>query len=118
LIEGLCQAGDVQLPKLKVIKHLLHFLEDNVDAMFPHDEYAKVVAHPQRNNSTAMPLRMNQQVVFPSHTDSKPTRMVIAAGTEGGWAEPEELDMFETLGFQQVPMGTRICEWFAPWWEC
>jgi RsmE family RNA methyltransferase len=106
LIEGLCQAGDVQLPKLKVVKHLPHFLEDNLEAMFPRDKYARVIAHPQRNNSTTIPLRMNQ-VVFPSHTDDKPARMVIAVGPEGGWSEPEELDMFETLGFQQVTMGTR-----------
>ncbi|KAL3923414.1 MAG: hypothetical protein SGILL_001669 [Bacillariaceae sp.] len=106
LIEGLCQAGDVTMPKLHVERNLRHFLEDDLDALFPKDEYTRVIAHPQRKDSETIPLRMHQ-VQFPTNDIKNKARMVIAVGPEGGWAEPEELDMFESLGFQQVTMGTR-----------
>jgi 16S rRNA (uracil1498-N3)-methyltransferase len=34
--------------------------------------------------------------------------MLLAVGPEGGWEEPEELDRFHLLGFQQVTLGPRI----------
>ena len=27
---------------------------------------------------------------------------------EGGWEEPNELDMFANMGFQEVTLGTRV----------
>ena len=35
-------------------------------------------------------------------------KIVLAVGPEGGWAEDYELDLFKSLGFQQVTLGTRI----------
>jgi RsmE family RNA methyltransferase len=103
LIEGLCQAGDCQLPKLHVIRNLRTFLADDLDRMFPRETYARVLAHPKRMNQTKEPLRMGQ-IVFPT---TSPARIVLAVGPEGGWEEPEELEVFQELGFQQVAMGTR-----------
>lgn len=103
MIEGLCQAGDVRLPKLTVIRNLRRFLDENLDDMFPSEEYARVIAHPKRANDTKDPLRMSQ-VQFPK---TAPPRMVVAVGPEGGWTEPDELDLFQKLGFQQCTLGTR-----------
>lgn len=105
LIEGLCQSGDVLLPQVHVVRNLRDFLGNNLDELFPKDEYARVVAHPQRRDSMEEPLRMGQ-VDFPSGSLS--AKMVIAVGPEGGWTEPEELDLFiQKYGFQQVTLGTR-----------
>lgn len=103
LIEGLCQAGDCQLPKLHVVRNLRTFLSDDLDKLFPLETYARVLAHPKRINQTKEPLRMSE-VQFPTRS---PARIVLAVGPEGGWEEPEELEVFQELGFQQVSMGTR-----------
>ena len=103
LIEGLCQAGDVCLPKVHVAKNLAMFLDEELDQCFPATEYARVLAHPQRLTDPSEPLRM-RDVVFPLQT---PPKMVVAVGPEGGWAEPEELDRFQSLGFQQITLGSR-----------
>lgn len=105
LIEGLCQAGDVRLPKVHVVRHLSNFLGAELDAAFPPDEYARVVAHPQRN-VTMKETRM-RDVPFTSSTGKR--RMVVAVGPEGGWDELEELDRFVNFhGFTQVTMGSRV----------
>ena len=104
LIEGLCQSGDVKIPKVTVAKRLKPFMEDDLDELFPSDEYARVIAHPQRVGQIEAPKRM-REVSFPS---DKTRRIVVAVGPEGGWEEPYELDMFESLGFQQITMGTRV----------
>ena len=104
LIEGLCQSGDVKIPKITVAKRLKPFMEDDLDELFPTDEYARVIAHPQRVGQTEAPKRM-REVNFPSN---QKRRIVVAVGPEGGWEEPYELDMFEGLGFQQITMGTRV----------
>ena len=103
LVEGLCQAGDVRLPKLHIVHNLRRFLETDLDRLFPLDTHARVIAHPQRANDTREPLRMGQ-VTFPSQL---PPRILVAVGPEGGWAEPEELNLFQDLGFQQISLGTR-----------
>lgn len=103
LIEGLCQAGDVRLPKLRVIRNLGRFLEEDLDTLFPSDEYARVIAHPRRSTDMKDPLRMGQ-IEFPT---TSPPRVVVAIGPEGGWEEPGELDLFQSLGFQQCTLGTR-----------
>lgn len=104
LIEGLCQAGDVRLPKVHVVRNLFNFLKDDLDQLFPFDKYARVIAHPQRNGATTE-TRI-RDVVFPS---THQRRMVVAVGPEGGWEEPEELDRF-TLehGFEKITMGSRV----------
>jgi 16S rRNA (uracil1498-N3)-methyltransferase len=102
LVEGLCQAGDVQLPKLRIVRHLNRFLEGELDSLFPAETHARVIAHPQRPNEPALPKM--RQIVFPS---GLPRRMVIAVGPEGGWEEPNELERFTTRRFQKVTMGER-----------
>lgn len=104
LIEGLCQAGDVRLPKLHISKNLKHFMDDDLERLFPLDEYARVLAHPQRSSDLTEPLRMGD-VSFPP--GSGPSRIVVAVGPEGGWEETEELPQFHELGFQQITLGTR-----------
>ncbi|CAJ1954363.1 unnamed protein product [Cylindrotheca closterium] len=103
MIEGLCQAGDVRLPKLKIIRNLRRFLDEDLEEVFPAAEYARVIAHPKRASDTKDPLRMGQ-VKFPVNS---PPRMVVAVGPEGGWTEPNELDLFQKHGFQQCTLGTR-----------
>ena len=105
LIEGLCQSGDVKIPKITVAKRLKPFMEDELDELFPTDEYARVIAHPQRVGQAEAPKRM-REISFPSSNQKR--RIVVAVGPEGGWEEPYELDMFEGLGFQQITMGTRV----------
>ena len=105
LIEGLCQAGDVRLPKLHVVKNLRHFLRsDEFEAMFPRESCARVLTHPKRHDDKEEPLRMSE-VKFPTNA---PPRIVVAVGPEGGWEEPGELDMFKNdCGFQQITLGSR-----------
>jgi RsmE family RNA methyltransferase len=102
LVEGLSQAGDVRLPQLTICKSLKHFLDDDLDRLFPVDDYARVVCHPQRA-SEALAKRM-RDVEFPLGKN----RILLAVGPEGGWEEPTELDRFREFGFQQVTLGTRI----------
>ena len=105
LIEGLCQAGDVRLPKLTVVKQLKPFLEDQLDILFP--QYTKIIAHPLRTNTeSSVPVRM-QDIDFSTTNTNKP-KLLIAIGPEGGWAEDYELDLFRNHGFQQITLGTRI----------
>jgi RsmE family RNA methyltransferase len=106
LIEGLCQAADVQIPTVTVVKRLKPFMEDDLENMFPKDKFARVIAHPQRKDGKTA-LRMNQ-ISFPDSEAGTDRRIVLAVGPEGGWAEPYELDMFQDHGFQQVTLGSRI----------
>jgi 16S rRNA (uracil1498-N3)-methyltransferase len=104
LVEGLCQAGDVRLPNLWIRKNVRDFLAQELDVLFPKDEFARVIAHPQRASDTSPAKRM-KDVVFPKLGDK---RLLLAVGPEGGWEEPGELDKFHELGFQQVTLGTRV----------
>jgi len=106
LIEGLCQAADVQIPTVTVVKRLKPFVEDDLEDMFPKNEWARVIAHPQRKDGIPA-LRMGQ-ISFPENVSGDQKKIVLAVGPEGGWAEPFELDMFRDHGFQQVTLGSRI----------
>jgi RsmE family RNA methyltransferase len=108
LIEGLCQAADVQIPSVRIVKQLKPFMEDELDELFPRDQWARVIAHPQRKNGKPA-LRMGE-ISFPSTTGIKDDerRILLAVGPEGGWSEPHELDLFQKCGFQQVTLGPRI----------
>jgi RsmE family RNA methyltransferase len=104
LVEGLCQAGDVKLPKVHVVRNLSNFLNNDLDKIFPAENYARVIAHPQRQ--TEEPPKRMREVSFPVGC---PPRMVIAVGPEGGWEEPEELERFvDEHDFQQITMGSRV----------
>lgn len=132
LIEGLCQAGDdVRVPDVSIVKDVRSLFAPTtttkkdgstnttsetsmLDELFPLATHARVIAHPQRSASEKKPVRMGD-IHFPSTTTMKTTtvekqqqkQLVVAIGPEGGWVEPEELDLFETFGFQQVTLGTR-----------
>lgn len=107
LIEGLCLAGDVRIPRVTVVRRLKMFLEDEIDRMFPRDKVARVIAHPQRAGDNVAPLRM-RDIQFPFSVEENPPRIVLAVGPEGGWAEDYELEMFRDCGFQQITLGTRV----------
>lgn len=104
LIEGLCQAGDVTLPKLHITRNLSRFLREDLDKMFPSTEWARVIAHPQRADADT--VRRIRDVTFPESASNR--RIVVAVGPEGGWEEPNELDRFKEHGFVQITMGSRI----------
>uniref|UniRef100_A0A8J9X396 16S rRNA (uracil(1498)-N(3))-methyltransferase n=1 Tax=Phaeodactylum tricornutum TaxID=2850 RepID=A0A8J9X396_PHATR len=104
LIEGLCQAGDVRLPQLHIVRNLRDFLTNEVDEIFPKNQYARAIAHPQRTSDPMGSLKKMKQVEFPV----KSSRLVVAVGPEGGWEEPDELDRFRDCGFQQITMGARV----------
>lgn len=112
LIEGLCQSGDVRIPKVTVVRHLKPFLDEKLDTMFPKDEWARAIAHPQRLETDSLPCRL-RDVTFPDTLFSegklnRQPKIVLAVGPEGGWTEPEELDYYQDCGFQQITLGTRI----------
>jgi RsmE family RNA methyltransferase len=104
LIEGLCQAGDVRLPTVQIVRNLPSFLKEDVDSMFPASQYARVIAHPQRPGSFEEIKRI-RDIPFP---DDRYRKMVIAVGAEGGWQEPEELDLFHAHEFHKITMGSRV----------
>ncbi|KAL9186882.1 hypothetical protein ACHAXT_010602 [Thalassiosira profunda] len=105
LVEGLGFAGDVKLPNVTVTKRLKIFVEDELDEMFPRDEVARVIAHPQRKDMDE--IRRMGDVSFPNN-GTTPKRILVAVGPEGGWEEPYELEMFTDRGFQQISLGTRV----------
>jgi RsmE family RNA methyltransferase len=107
LVEGLCQAGDVILPRVTIVRHLAHFLNDEVDQLFPRNEYARAIAHPQRLADT-MPAKRMRQLNFPNNNKQTQKKVVVAIGPEGGWTDPEELERFLSHGFEQITMGTRV----------
>jgi len=119
LIEGLCQAGDVRIPKVTVVKRLKPFLEDELEGMFPTGGkggrgYTRVIAHPERKGEDGDGLgkvgRMRDVVLASNSGGEGGTikNIVLAVGPEGGWDEPFELDMFRQCGFEQITLGTRI----------
>lgn len=123
LIEGLCQAGDVRIPKVTIVRRLKPFLEDDLDGMFPDVGWTRVIAHPRRkmngsgeNNSgdddddLGTVRRMRDAVLASNEgvNDGTVKNIVLAVGPEGGWDEPYELDMFRRCGFTQITLGTRI----------
>ena len=77
LVEGLAISGDVQLPNVTVTKRLKIFIEDELDVLFPREEYARVIAHPQRKGDVDErgELRMSD-IKFPS----LPKRILVAIG--------------------------------------
>lgn len=113
LVEGLAQSGDVRLPNVTVTKRLKIFMEDELDAMFPPGEVARVIAHPQRKSvaendgmeEVVNTVKRMSDIDFPG---SGPRRILVAVGPEGGWDESYELDMFTSKGFQQITLGTRV----------
>jgi RsmE family RNA methyltransferase len=70
---------------------------------FPTNEYARVIAHPTRIDDP-MPAKRMRDCTFP---ESDRRRILVAVGPEGGWEEPDELELFTRLGFTQITLGSR-----------
>ena len=99
LVEGLSQAGmDSNVPQVIVRKSLLKFLRNDLDSLFPEEEYTRILCHPQVGGRGR---RISQ---LPSRGLSK---VVVAVGPEGGWTD-EEVSRFENLGFENAHLGSRI----------
>ena len=79
LVEGLAISGDVQLPNVTVTKRLKIFIEDELDVLFPREEYARVIAHPRRKGDVDErgELRMSD-IKFPA--SNGPKRILVAVG--------------------------------------
>jgi len=118
LIEGLSQSGDVRIPKITIVKQLKPFMEDNLTTLFPSEEWARVIAHPQKKadeNKTDVvddddDIKVQRmRDVFPKRVESghvSPPNIVLAVGPEGGWTD-YELNMFQQLNFEQITLGSR-----------
>lgn len=92
LIEGLTQAGDTLLPKVRIIQRLKPFLQDELPVVSQH--HNRFLLHPR----DATPL-LNSTLSY--------SRTLLAIGPEGGWV-PHECDLFSSLGFHPVHIGSRI----------
>ncbi|GKY99415.1 hypothetical protein MPSEU_000896200 [Mayamaea pseudoterrestris] len=104
LLQGLEQAGDVRMPKLTIVRNLCRFLEHDLDRLFPIDEYARVVAHPTRITDP-VPAKRLRECKLPNNNVRK---ILVAVGPEGGWKEPDELELLTSRAFEQITMGTRV----------
>ena len=92
LIEGLQQAGDTRLPRVRICRQLKPFIEDELDGLFPGA--VRLVADPSARRRIA-------DVAFGSAG-----RVLIAVGPEGGWND-FELELLAAHGFAGVSMGCR-----------
>jgi RsmE family RNA methyltransferase len=95
LIEGLQQAGDTQLPEVRMVRELKPFLEDELDTLFPSSGI-RLLADPSAGKSIFQTLE---------HVVS--ARTLLAVGPEGGWT-PYELEMLTSHQFQVFNAGPRI----------
>eukprot|EP00638_Chattonella_subsalsa_P011379 CAMPEP_0117803888 /NCGR_PEP_ID=MMETSP0948-20121206/16746_1 /TAXON_ID=44440 /ORGANISM="Chattonella subsalsa, Strain CCMP2191" /LENGTH=261 /DNA_ID=CAMNT_0005637269 /DNA_START=197 /DNA_END=980 /DNA_ORIENTATION=- len=106
LVDGLAQCGDTVVPEVKVVRRLKIFLEDDLDVMFPRNEYVRIISHPNRLGHPPLP-RM-RDVSLPTEISGDKVKILLAVGPEGGWAEPYELDLFQKHRFQGVSLGERV----------
>ncbi|KAL7518111.1 hypothetical protein ACHAWX_002972 [Stephanocyclus meneghinianus] len=117
LIEGLTQSGtDLRLPRVTISKRpLKEFIDEELDSLFPPQEVVRVIAHPERRRLDGQiedgvvcgPVRRVTDLHFPMEKEGKRRQILVAVGPEGGWEEPNELDMLLERGFQKVTLGTR-----------
>ena len=98
LVEGLAQAGDTAVPRVHVQRSMRALLRDLGDG----GGGTRLLCHPQRDGAPRVPLV--SQVPLP-RTGSG--RVLLAVGPDGGWAEPEELDLLREHRFEQVTLGRR-----------
>ena len=89
LIEGLEQARDTVLPTVRLVRRFRPFIEDELPELI--DGRRAIIAHP---TATAPPRAAQGHVI-------------AAIGPEGGFI-PNEVSMFENIGFDPVSLGPRI----------
>lgn len=95
LIEGLQQARCTHLPEVLVRPRFKPFVEDELDACF--SRHLKLLADPAGEERLADFFQ----------ADSRPERILLAIGPEGGWTE-YELDRLGEHGFHLFGLGGRI----------
>ena len=96
LLEGLTQAGDTLLPKVRVVRRLKVFLEDELHACVDAEE--RLLLHPHGGDPLFHALHAGQ---------ARSSRVLLAVGPEGGWV-PFELELFEKTGFRRVGVTHRV----------
>lgn len=89
LVEGLEQARDTILPTVRIVRRFRPFVEDELPERVEGKQL--IIAHP---TATGEPLRGELPVI-------------AVVGPEGGFI-PNELGVFEGLGFEPVTLGPRI----------
>ena len=96
LVEGLAQAGDTAVPRVRVQRNLRRLVEEELGG------YArKLVCHPARDGAAFATIGSAL-----GGLDGQ-GRVLLAVGPEGGWEEPRELKLLQERGFQQVTLGRR-----------
>lgn len=107
LVEGLAQSGDVHVPKVHVAKRLDRFLTTGrLDVISPPARAARLVAHPAALDSSRAPAPRMRELAARGHDG--PGRVCLAVGPEGGWQEPDELELLAAHGFSAITLGPRI----------
>jgi RsmE family RNA methyltransferase len=107
LVDGLEQCGDTALPRVARAKYLRRWLEREADGFFPRDRVARIAAHPQRADAPRAP-RFGDAAAAARPPGGGDGRLLIAVGPEGGWEEPEELELLEAHGFTIATLGERV----------
>ena len=90
LLEGLSQAGDTRLPRIRLIRRLKPLVEDELASGY--EAGFKWVAHPGDRRDP------------PASGATSPR--LLAVGPEGGWSD-YELRMFAACGFETFGLGER-----------
>jgi hypothetical protein len=91
LVEGLTQSGtDLRLPRVVISKRpLREFMEEEFDGLFPAEEVARVVAHPERRSFDVEgvdcedkddQVRRMTDLQFNMVKDGERRRMLVAVG--------------------------------------
>ena len=93
LIEGLQQARDTRLPVVTIHRQFRILVEDDLQDLGP--SHGRIVAQPGDAPS------IGQRAA-----DSRPDRLMLAVGPEGGWNE-FELSLLKTHAFLPISLGTR-----------
>ena len=95
LVEGVTQAGDTVVPRVRVRRDMRRLVEEELEG-YAH----KLLCHPARNGSTPTISSVLRDI------DGQ-GRVLLAVGPEGGWEEPRELELLQGCGFRQVTLGRR-----------
>jgi 16S rRNA U1498 N3-methylase RsmE len=110
LVEGLEIANvDCHVPPVLVRRRLHKFLSEELDELFPVDEYTRLFAHPTKTSGPVTHETLSQVLARSGGgTQGKKKRCVLAIGPEGGWSDGE-VELFSGQhGFLPFSTGTRI----------
>lgn len=108
LVDGLAQAGDTRVPRVVEARHLRRFCERELDAVCPRAEVLRLVAHPQRDAPAPRLPSVREAVRLARQHAPCAARVLVAMGPEGGWEEPDELELLAAHGFAAVSLGPRV----------